>query len=113
MRTSLATQVAVAPIILHYFGNFSAISPVVNAVVLWTIPLAMQISAIAVGFGMLWTGFGQALALLAWPFLAFFLGTASWAADLPWAAGNFGKMSWMWVGVYYLVLGIVLFRRKA
>lgn len=112
LRTSLAAQVATVPIILHYFGNVSAAAPLVNAAVLWTIPVTMQIGAVAVAAGLVWRGFGQLVALLAWPFLAWFLGVASWVADQPWGGWEVGKMGWGWAAAYYLCVVLVIYDKR-
>lgn len=40
LSTTLAAQILVAPLIFFYFGNVSLISPFVNVLVLWTIPIS-------------------------------------------------------------------------
>lgn len=39
LATSLAAQILVMPLIFYYFGQVSLMSPVVNTLVLWTVPL--------------------------------------------------------------------------
>ena len=47
LSTSLAAQIGVAPILFVTFGQFNILSPVINALVLWTIPPIMIIGALA------------------------------------------------------------------
>lgn len=44
--TSLAAQIGIAPILFATFGQFNLLSPLINALVLWTIPLIMIIGAV-------------------------------------------------------------------
>lgn len=94
LKTTLAAQVATTPIILHYFGNLSVISPLVNVAVLWSVPVIMQVTAVGLVIG--------PVNYLAWPFLRWMMGVVTWSAG--WRMANFevGKMSWGWVGAYYL-----------
>ncbi len=39
LATTLAAQILVLPLIFYYFGQVSLISPLVNTLVLWTVPL--------------------------------------------------------------------------
>jgi competence protein ComEC len=55
--TTIAAQIGVAPILFVTFGQFNILSPIVNALVLWTIPMIMVLG-----------GFGGVVGLI-WPFL--------------------------------------------
>lgn len=39
LATTLAAQVLVVPIIFYYFGNVPLLSPLINVLVLWTVPI--------------------------------------------------------------------------
>lgn len=100
LKTTLAAQAMTTPLILHHFGNLSVISPLVNAVLLWTVPLIMQITAA----GLVWGPINY----LAWPLLRGQVWVVSRVAT--WSISNWeiGKMSWLWVAVYYVVLAICI-----
>ena len=100
LKTTLAAQAMTTPLILHHFGNLSMISPLVNATLLWTVPLIMQITAA----GLVWGPINY----LAWPLLRMQTWVVSSVATWPISNFEMGKMSWGWVGVYYLVLYICL-----
>lgn len=100
LGTTLAAQAMTTPLILHHFGNLSVISPLVNAVLLWTVPLIMQITAA----GLVWGPINY----LAWPLLRGQLWVVSSVAGWPISNWELGKMSWEWVAVYYLVLAICI-----
>ncbi len=46
LSTSLAAQIGVTPILFVTFGSFNILSPLVNVLVLWTIPLIMILGAV-------------------------------------------------------------------
>jgi len=46
LSTSLAAQIGVTPILFVTFGYFNILSPVINALVLWTIPYIMVFAAL-------------------------------------------------------------------
>ena len=100
LGTTLAAQAMTTPLILHHFGNLSVISPLVNAALLWTVPLIMQITAV----GLVWGPINW----LAWPLLRGQLWVVSSVASWPISSWEVGKMSWLWVGVYYVVLFLLI-----
>jgi len=107
---TVAAQIATLPLLAHYFGQVSAAAPVVNALVLWAVPWSMQLTAAAVGVGMLFPAAGQAIAWLAWPLLRYMTGVVSWSAGWPGAGGVVGKMGWGWVIGYYLVIIMIILK---
>jgi hypothetical protein len=84
---------------LHHFGQLSLVSPLANFLIVWAVPLVMQVTALGLIFG-------PAL-YLAWPLLAYILGMASLLSKLPFASLTVGQMGWGWVAMWYLVLAIV------
>ena len=100
LKTTLAAQAMTTPLILHHFGNLSVISPLVNAAVLWTVPLIMEITAVGLLIG--------PINYLAWPLLRM----QTWVVGsvAAWQISNWelGKMSWWWVAVYYVMLFLLI-----
>lgn len=70
--TSLAAQIFVAPILLFSFGSFSLLSPLTNALVLWTVPLITVIGALFGILSLIFAPFGHLLFLL-YPFTYWFV----------------------------------------
>ena len=109
LKTTLAAQAMTTPLILHHFGNLSVISPLVNAALLWTVPPIMQITAA----GLVWGPINY----LAWPLLRLQAWVVSSVASWPISNWEVGKMSWLWVGAYYVVLHLCIkywpWRRQA
>lgn len=71
--TSLAAQIGVAPILFVTFGQFNLLSPVINAIVLWTVPLIMVIGALAGVIGIIFEPLGRLILYLAYPLTRWFV----------------------------------------
>jgi competence protein ComEC len=106
---TLSAQVFVLPILLINFGRLSLIAPVANILVLPIIPLTMLIGFIAVIAGFLFLPLGQIIGGVAWLFLSYIIWVVEKCASIPGAAFNVNKFSWIWLGFYYLILGVGLF----
>jgi len=72
LSTSLAAQVGVAPIIFVTFGQFNILSPIINALVLWTIPYIMVVGALGGIVGLIVPVLGRLILYVMFPFLLWF-----------------------------------------
>ncbi len=72
LSTSLAAQVGVAPIIFVTFGQFNILSPIINALILWTIPYIMVIGALGGIVGLIVPVLGRLILFILFPFLLWF-----------------------------------------
>ena len=100
LKTTLAAQAMTTPLILHHFGNLSVISPLVNAALLWTVPVIMWVVAVGLVIG--------PVNYLVWPLLWLQMWVVKTVAAWPISNWEVGKMSWLWVAVYYMVLVICI-----
>ena len=73
MSTSLAAQIGVAPILFVKFGSFNILSPIINALVLWSVPLIMVISGVAGLVGLLFPFLGRMILYLTYPLTSWFV----------------------------------------
>ena len=73
LSTSLAAQVGVAPIIYVTFGQFNILSPVINALILWTVSYVMILGAIGGIIGLIVPLIGRLILFIAFPFLWWFV----------------------------------------
>ena len=73
LSTSLAAQIGVAPILFVTFGYFNLFSPVINALVLWTIAPVMIIAALAGSIGLLIPDLGSLILYLVYPLTWWFV----------------------------------------
>ncbi|WKZ25546.1 MAG: ComEC/Rec2 family competence protein [bacterium] len=72
LSTSLAAQIGVAPIIFVTFGQFNILSPIINALILWTIPYIMVGGAIAGVLGLVIPLVGRLILFVIFPLLWYF-----------------------------------------
>lgn len=73
LASSLAAQIGVSPILFVTFGQFNLLSPVANALVLWTVPLIMAISGVAGLLGLIIPGLARLVLYLAYPLTSWFI----------------------------------------
>jgi len=73
ISTSLAAQIGVAPILFVTFGSFNLLSPIINALILWTVPLIMVISGVAGLIGLLFPFLGRMILYLTYPLTSWFV----------------------------------------
>lgn len=73
LSTSLAAQVGVAPILFITFGQFSLLSPVINALILWTIPIITILGGLAGIVGLFSAFLGKVILLLCFPLTTWFI----------------------------------------
>ena len=73
LSTSLAAQIGVSPILLVTFGQFNLLSPIANALVLWTVPLIMAISGTAGLLGLVAPSLARLILYLAYPLTSWFI----------------------------------------
>lgn len=73
LSTSIAAQIGVAPLIYYYFGQFNILSPIINALILWTIAPITIIGAIAGILGIIWFQLGEVILYLCYPLTSWFI----------------------------------------
>lgn len=73
LAVTLAAQLLTLPMMVFSLGWFNPISPLVNALVLWTVPWVMAIGALGGFFGLLNRPLGQLFCLIVYPLLTYFL----------------------------------------
>src|SRR3989344_107249 len=71
---TLSAQVAVAPLLIYYFGGFSPISLPANILILPFVPVAMLLGFIAGLVGMISVSLGQLVCYLAWAVTTYQIG---------------------------------------
>lgn len=65
--TSVAAQIGVAPILFVTFGQFNLLSPMINALVLWTVPYIMILGTIGGISGLIFPAFGKLILYICYP----------------------------------------------
>lgn len=83
---SLAATLMTTPLIVLYFERLSLVSPVINLIVVPTIPLLMALGLITSMILFVWPLLGQVAVWLTWPILAGIIYLSEQASSLPYAA---------------------------
>ena len=109
--TTFAAQIATLPILLSTFGSYGLLSLVVNALVLWTVPLLMILGGIGVVGGLLWNSLGVIILQLCLPLLWYFVGVGAYFGkfNLPF---QIQQMPVLLSLGYYLLLGTLILYGK-
>ncbi|MFH2136083.1 MAG: ComEC/Rec2 family competence protein, partial [Patescibacteria group bacterium] len=109
--TTMSAIVLTLPLILYTFGRVSFVAPLANILILPMIPLAMALGTIAVFGGIIFSGFGQVIGWLAWLVLSYIIEVVRFLAKIPWASGEAGKMHWIFLIIFYLLIGWFIWRK--
>ena len=73
LTTTLAAQIGVAPLLFVTFGQFNILSPLVNTLILWTVPLIMVLGSIGGLIGLIIPGLGKLILYLCYPLTWYFV----------------------------------------
>jgi hypothetical protein len=71
--TSLAAQIGVAPILYYTFGYINILSPIINALVLWTVSYITILGMIAGVVGICVEPMGKAILFILYPLTSWFI----------------------------------------
>jgi competence protein ComEC len=107
---TLATQIAVLPLLLYHIGEISLLAVVVNVLVLPIVPIAMFLTFLSGLFGLISGGLGLAVGFLAQLTLSCILVIAEVFGGLPFAAVAVPAFSPGWIVVMYGAIGWVFWR---
>lgn len=102
IATTVSAQLATLPILLVRFGTYSLWSVLVNALVLWVVPILMVLGGLASIFGMILTPIGVLFLYLSYPFLLYFEKVISISAGLG-RVVNLYNVPWQLIISYYLI----------
>lgn len=107
LSATLATQIAVLPLLLYQSGTFSVVSLPANILSLVVVPWAMLFSAVAGVFGALFGFIAIPLALPAYALLSYIVFIAETFASLPFASVSVSAFSAWWLMPAYGLLLLV------
>ena len=109
LSETLAAQLMVLPILVYYFGRLSIVSPLVNLLVLWVIPLTMGLIFLVAILGMIWLSLGQIAGFLGFLFLKYIIIVIESFSGLSWASYEFQTSSWWWMIIFYAIISLVIY----
>lgn len=79
---TISAQVAVAPLLVYYFGNFSPVSLLANVLILPFVPAAMLIGFIVGLAGIFSVSLGQLVGYIAWAITTYQIGVIEFFAEI-------------------------------
>ncbi|MBI2444050.1 MAG: ComEC/Rec2 family competence protein [Candidatus Magasanikbacteria bacterium] len=100
LLSTLSAIIATTPLILYQFGRFSLVAPLVNILVLWTIPWLMLGGALAASISWLFFPAGQLAAATTALGLKYVLGVIAWFGAWRGAAAELSIPLWATVLAY-------------
>ena len=108
LAVPLSAYIFTAPVILYYFGQVSALSPMANVMVAEAVAPIMALGFLAAGASLIFMPLAQILAYFAFVPAFYFAKVVEVFAQIPVGQINLGKGSTMFVILYYVVLLFLL-----
>lgn len=106
---TLSAQIFTLPILVYNFGYFSIVAPLTNLLVVPLLPLLMGLGLLFVLAGTLWGFLGWLFSLPNWLLLTYLVKIIDWFSGLPLAVYSL-EISWFWLIIFYLILGLFIWR---
>ncbi|MCX7855817.1 MAG: ComEC/Rec2 family competence protein [Anaerolineae bacterium] len=107
LLVTLAAQIATLPLTLYYFRRLSLVSLLTNFLILPAQPGVMVWGGLATLAGMLWLPLGEVLGWVAWLFLTYTIEVVRWAAGIPSAWVDVGRMTATGTWALYGLIGLL------
>lgn len=105
LLTTLAAQIMVWPLLAYKFGTISLLSPVVNTLVLWTIPIITYIGLVTSTIGLAIRDVSALILIPVRLFLDYFIWIVSWFSSLRIGYFEVSPFSTVVLAFYFVVLG--------
>ena len=117
LGVTISAQALVMPILAYNFGQISLTAIVVNSLILWLVPMIMVLGAVLAGAGLVLGPWAAPIGWLAYGPLHLMVGVISWFGGLSFVSWTVDLKasvigSFTWVFLYYLVLGVVIWRKR-
>lgn len=112
--TTISAQIATIPIMFGVLGSYGLLSVLVNALILWTVPIIMTLGSLALIVGLFLEPLGRVILYITLPFLWYFEKVVSFFGTMGWTLQTEG-MPAAFIAAYYLFLTaviIILNKRK-
>ena len=107
---TIATQIAVLPLLLYHIGEVSVVAVIVNVLVLPVVPLAMLATFLAGTIGLVSTTLALPFAFSAHVVLTYIIQIALFFSALPFASFVTPPFPVYGVGVLYVLIGLLLWK---
>lgn len=113
LTTTISAQITTLPVLLSVFGSYGILSILVNALVLWTVPILMILGVLALVFGIIFESLGKIFLFLSEPILFFFEKVVGYFGNLGWTLTVPSISGAVWIGYYFLLFAaIFLIKQK-
>ncbi len=112
LATTISAQIFTLPILLLNFGSYSLISVLVNALVLWTVPIIMIIGGVSGLAGLIYDPLGYLLSYLSIPFLLYFEKTVELFSGLTNGMSILDIPGLVILGYYLILASLTSYIRK-
>lgn len=104
LSSTLAAQIATLPIMILNFGQYNFFSPVINFLVLWTVPWVLSLGMIIGVLSFLMRPAAQVLAYLIYPITRYLVIVIQAFSKIKIFEFWVPRLGWWWGVGYYLVL---------
>ncbi|MFI5265544.1 MAG: ComEC/Rec2 family competence protein [Candidatus Levyibacteriota bacterium] len=111
ITTSVSAQIGSIPVMVGAFGAYSVISILVNALVLWTIPLLMILGGIAALCAITVPFVSVVFLYLSYPLLLYFEKVVLFFGKIPMIQLDNIPIV-LWIGYYLILVSIILWLKK-
>jgi competence protein ComEC len=105
LSTTLAATLATLPIIMITFGRVSLVSPLINMIILWMVPVIMALGGIILLVSPISYLLGLITSWLLWPILYGFVWVVEVFARLPFASVEVERLPWVLGIGWWMLLG--------
>ncbi len=102
--TTMAAIIATLPLIMYQFGRVSLVAPLVNILILWTIPLLMLFGFLALILSFLVFPIGQLIAWLTEVGIQYVIMITNWFGGRSWSAVEITVPLWAMILIYILLV---------
>lgn len=111
LSATISAQVLIWPYLSYKFGQVSLLSPLVNGLVLWTVPLTTMIGSVFLALGSLSAVLGAVLSWFVYLPSDFFVVMIEFFSNFEKSVINF-EMSLKFLLLYYFFMGFLYVRSK-
>jgi len=103
---TMAAYLFTLPLLVYNFGRISLAAPLTNTLVVPLVYWIMLLGFVFVLAGVLWYPLGWLCMVPVWLLLAYVVQVITVFADVPFAAVAVEHVHWLWLGGFYVVLGV-------
>jgi len=109
--STCAAIIATLPLILYQFGRLSIVAPLVNILILWTLPWIMAVGFVAVGVSTVFPSLAAVISWVAFLGMKYIVVVVSWFAELPFAAVALRVPLWAML-LLYALMGVFVWKKR-